>query len=240
MKENDIFMINVRAIEKEISDGLNILNKNYKLNQLDCGSFCSLKMQNMTYNIKQYEIVGVGNLLLMESKDSKGLQMLSFVITPYYKNLPLFSGDFLFINENRNVLLEYYDLVKEKDAQYKAYTDKLQAIKDKYSYLPDIKLKECWYDTLKTVSITKKTTVAQDNDIFSMFIENLHTFIEKEQETDILSDSDRRIKWEITKDYANKLIDIEGVSTSVFKNSIGVESTRKFFHEVFFGIERFR
>lgn len=240
MEENNIFKINAKAIEKEISDGLNIINKNYKLNQLDCGSFCSLKIQNMMYNIKQYEIVEVGNLLVMESKDSMELQMLSFVITPYYKNLPLFSSDYLFIKEKRNFLIEYYDLVKEKDPQYKEYTDKLQAIKDKYSYLPDMKLKECWYDALKTVCIAKKTSVAQDNEMFSIFNENLHTFIEKEQETDILSDSDRRAKWEMTKDYVNKLIDIEGVSTNVFKNSIGAESTRRFFHEVFFGTERFR
>lgn len=146
-------------IEKEIEDGLNILNHSYTINEIDCGQFSNLQIQNIVYNIKQYEIVGVGNLLLMESKDSSELQMLTFVITPYYKNLPLFSSDYLFIGEKRNFLVEYYDLVKEKNSLYNAYLDKLQAIKDKYADLPDMKLKECWYDSLKTVCIAKKLQV---------------------------------------------------------------------------------
>lgn len=240
LEDNAVFNTNIKAIEKEINSGLEILNKNYELKEIDCEPFSKLNIRNIAYNIKQYEIVGVGNLLVMESKESLELQMLSFVITPYYKNLPLLSSDYLFIKEKRNFLVEYYDLVKEKDSQYEEYISKLKAIKAKYSELPDMKLKECWYDSLKTVCIAKKTSTTHDNDMFSIFNENLHTFIEREHEADILSESDRKVKWQITQDYANKLIDVEGVSTNVFKHSIGAESTRKFFHEVFFAPEKYR
>ncbi|WP_024833293.1 bilin reductase [Ruminiclostridium josui] len=239
MSDNSVFLSNKTMIEKEIEDGLNILNHSYTINEIDCGQFSNLQIQNIVYNIKQYEIVGVGNLLLMESKDSSELQMLTFVITPYYKNLPLFSSDYLFIGEKRNFLVEYYDLVKEKNSLYNAYLDKLQAIKDKYADLPDMKLKECWYDSLKTVCIAKKTSSAQDDIILSIFNENLHRFIEAEQEMDILSESEKVVKLKITKDYVNNLIDIGGVSTNVFKNSMGAESIKKFFNSVFFGTEKF-
>ncbi|EPR10358.1 Ferredoxin-dependent bilin reductase [Ruminiclostridium papyrosolvens] len=239
MRDNSVFSSNKKMIEKEIKDGLNILNNSYKLNEINCGQFSNLQIQNIAYNIKQYEIVGVGNLLLMESKDSPELQMLSFVITPYYKNLPLFSSDYLFIGEKRNFLVEYYDLVSEKDSLYNSYLDKLRAIKDKYEDLPDMKLKECWYDSLKTVCIAKKTTIAQDDIMLSIFNENLHTFIETEQQTDILTESEKKVKCQITRDYVNKLVDSGGVSTNVFKNSMGAESTKKFFNDVFFGTEKF-
>ncbi len=239
MRDDSVFSSNKKMIEKEIKDGLDILNTNYKLLEINCGQFANLQIQNIAYNIKQYEIAGVGNLLLMESKDSSELQMLSFVITPYYKNLPLFSSDYLFIGEKRNFLVEYYDLVREKDSLYNAYLNKLQALKDKYTELPDMKLKECWYDSLKTVCIAKKTSMAQDDIMLSIFNENLHTFIETEQETDILSESEKKIKLQITRDYVNNLVDSGGVSTNVFKNSMGPESTKKFFNNVFFGTEKF-
>ena len=240
MDTNEVFNKNIKAIEKEMEDGFNILNNNYKLKELDCGCFSNLKIQNIVYNIKQYDIVGVGNLLMMESKDSTELQMFSFVITPYYKNLPLFSSDYLFMKEKRSFLVEYYDLVKDKDLHYNTYINKLEAIKDKYADLPEMKLKECWYDSLKTVCIAKRTLITQDNDMFSIFNENLHTFIDTELKTSILSENDRKVKWQITKDYVDKLIDIDGVSTNVFKNTLGAETTRKFFHDVFFGIEKFK
>lgn len=239
MKENSVFSVNKEIIEKEIKDGLDILNTTYKLNEINCGQFSNLQIQNIAYNIKQYEIASVGNLLMMESKDSTELQMLSFVITPYYKNLPLFSSDYLFIGEKRNFLVEYYDLVSEKDSLYNTYLNKLQAIKEKYEDLPDMKLKECWYDSLKTVCIAKKTSIAEDDIMLSIFNENLHTFIETEQKTDILSESEKRLKLQITRDYVNNLVDSGGVSTNVFKNSMGAESTKKFFNEVFFGTEKF-
>lgn len=238
--DNEIFINNIQAIDEEIKDGFEKLNKTYKLREVDCGHYSSIKIQNISYNIKQYEIIGVGNLLVMESKNSVALQMLSFVITPFYKNLPLLSSDYIFMKDKRSFLVEYYDLVKEKDLQYLEYIDKLKAIKDKYSALTDMKLKECWYNSLKTVCIAKKTNINQDNEMFSVFNENLQAFIKKEQETEALSKSDRQIKWQITQDYIDKLIDVDGVSTNVFKNSIGVEATREFFHNVFFGTGKFK
>ena len=73
----------------------------YNLEEVKTGNFANVQIQDINYNIKQYNINGVGNLLVMESKDSIKLQMVSFVITPYYKSLPLFSTDYIYMKEKR-------------------------------------------------------------------------------------------------------------------------------------------
>ncbi len=236
---SDAFSINTKAIEHQISIGMDMLNSNYNLKEVDCGKFSAFQIQNIAYNVKQYEIAGVGNLLTMESKDSPTLQMLSFVLTPYYKNLPLFSNDYIYMQQKRSFLIEYYDLVQEKDSQYKAYMEKFQNIKDKYSELPDMELKECWYDSLKTVCTAKKITAAQDDVIFSIFNENLKLFIEMEHSSEPLSKNAMRVKWQITQDYTDRLVDSGGVSTNVFKNTLGADATKAFFNDVFFGAKKF-
>jgi len=239
-ENNVIFSTNINAIEKGIKIGIESLNSSYTLKEIDCGRFSNLQIQNITYTINQYEIVGVGNLVVMNSKHCSDLQMFSFVATPYYKKLPLFSNDYIYITEKRNFLIEYYDLVEKKDLVYKSYMDKFQSIKDKYSHLPNMKLKECWYDSLKPVCTAKKATDSDDMAIFSIFKENLDLFIEMEKACDTLSQKDIMAKWQITQDYTDKLVDSGGVSTNVFKNALGDLATKDFFNEVFFGTKKFK
>jgi hypothetical protein len=236
---NETFSVNMRAIDKQINIGMDMLNSNYNLREMDCGEFSNLQIQSISYNVKQYEIGGVGNLLVMESKDSPKLQMLSFVITPYYKSLPLFSNDYIYVQQKRSFLIEYYDLVKEKNSLYKSYMDKFQNIKDKYAALPDMELKECWYDSLKTVCTAKKISALQDDAILSAFTENVNLFIDMEHSSECLSENDMAIKWRITQDYTDRLVDSGGVSTNVFKNTLGADATKAFFNDVFFGVKKF-
>ncbi len=238
-ESNNIFSTNINAIEEGINIGMETLNSSYNLKEIDCGRFTNLQIQTITYNVKQYEIVGVGNLAIMNSKHSSDLQMFTFVITPYYKSLPLLSNDYIYIKDKRNFLIEYYDLVVEKDLIYKSYMERFQSIKDKYAYLPDMKLKECWYDSLKPVCTAKKTSDSEDRVIFSIFKENLDLLVEMEKAYETLSLNDMKAKWQITQDYTDRLVDSGGVSTNVFKNALGDQATKDFFNEVFFGTKKF-
>jgi len=240
IKNDTIFDVNKKAIENEINVGMDMLASFYNIKEVDSGEFAHLRIQNIAYNIKQYEIVGVGNLVVMDSNDSPSLQMVSFVITPYYKNLPLFSTDYIYMQQKRSFLIEYYDLVKEKDQLYTSYIDRFRAIKDKHASLSDMELKKCWYDSMRPVCTAKNTSVLQDDEIFSMFIENLKLFIEMEQAYGPLSKNDIKAKWHITQDYIDGLVDIGGVSTDVFKAVLGAERTKDFFNKVFFGTTEFK
>ena len=68
-------------------NAFSILEKNFKVTQIDLGDKSKLKLNSfMKFNISQYDIKNLGNLSSM--KMNMGImQMLSFVITPYEKNL---------------------------------------------------------------------------------------------------------------------------------------------------------
>lgn len=241
MRETDtenIFDINKEIIKQHITRGMDLVTSKYDLKEVETGKFANIQIQDIDFNIKQYEINGVGNLLVMDSKDSIKLQMASFVITPYYKSLPLFSTDYMYIQEKREFLIEYYDLVPKKDKFYLNYMNRFASLKAEHNQLEDMILKECWYDSLKPVCTAKNTDRTKDSEISSMFVDNLKLFIEMEKDSKLLSTEERKLKWIITQDYTDGLVDNGGVSTNVFKAIMGSDLTKEFFNKVFFGTYR--
>lgn len=238
--QNEFFDQNKRAVERELDLGLQKMKEHYTLVEYPTNEFEKLHIQSMDYTVRQFEVVGVGNLLVMDSKDSNALQMASFVLTPFYKNLPLFSTDYMYIQGRRSFLIEFYDLVDKQDEFYLAYMKKFQALKDAHAALPDMPLRECWYDSMKPVCTAKNTTPENDDEILTMFMDNLTTFIDMEQNAAPLSEEEMKKKWELTQAYTDGLVDNGGVSTDVFKAVIGPESTKKFFNSVFFGTTPFK
>lgn len=230
----DICEKNKFNIDKRISLGLNLIRKNYELKEIIIGEFQHLNIKGMNYKIKQYEIKGVGNLLVMESKDSKVFQMDTFVITPYYKNLPLFSSDYIYNNDKRTFLNEIYSLTDNEDDLYNKYIRKFADMKNKCSHLTDMKVKSCWYDDIRPVCIAKNTDYKNDDEIISIFIKNLEIFINMEKESPLLNEDQYKIKWQKTQDYTDGLVDDGGVSTDVFKVALGAQKTKDFFNKVFF------
>ena len=103
-----------------------------------------------------------------------------------------------------------------------------------------MELKKCWYDSIRSACTAKSTLVSQDEEIISLFIENLKLFIDMEQAHEPLSKDDMKAKWRITQDYTDGLVDTGGVSTDVFKAVLGPEKTKEFFNTVFFGTARFK
>ena len=236
----DIFEKNKLNIDKRISLGLDLLSQNYQLEKIQIGDFEHLHIQGMDYIVEQYEIKEVGNLLVMKCKDSEVLQMDTFVITPYYKNLPLFSTDYIYMKAKRNFLNEIYSLIDEEDELYNKYIKKFEKIKNAYSYLSDMPVKACWYDDIRPMCIAKNTEVKDDEETMKLFIKNLSIFISMEKESLILNEEQYKKKWKKTQDYTNRLVDDGGVSTDVFKAVLGVDKTKEFFNKVFFAPALYR
>ena len=236
----NIYEKNKVNIDNRISRGLNLIRENYEVNELDTKDFKNVTVQNMNYLVKQYEVKGLGNLLIMVCKESDMLQMDSFVITPYYKNLPLFSTDYIYMKEKRTFLNEIYNLGAKEDDLYNKYIEKFSKIKDKYKDLIDMPQKKAWYDEIRPVCIAKNTESDKDDEIIEIFIENLKIYIDMDKETLLLSEEEYKKKWIKTEEYVNGLIDIGGVSTDVFKTTLGADKTREFFHRVFFAPELYK
>lgn len=212
------------------------MKEHYELKEIEVEElFKHLHIQSMDYEVRQFEVVGVGNLLIMECLDSEALQMDSFVLTPYFKRLPLYSTDYMYIKERRSFLNEIYNLVDKSDEVYEKYIDKFREHDKKYEALPNMKVKECWYDDIRPVCIAKDTKPENDDEILEIFFGMLRTFIEMEKESAVLSEEEYGKKWEAVQNYTDGLVDNGGVSTDLFKAVIGPEKTKEFFNSVFFG-----
>ena len=111
----------------------------------------------------------------------------------------------------------------------------LQAVIDKYNHLEDFEAKSAWYEDLLTVDAYKSCTDKNDADIEQMLVESLNAYIAHAKELPLLTEEEKAEKLEITLEYTNGLVDKGGVSTDVFKKELGVEETKKFFDQVFFG-----
>lgn len=239
-EQEDIFTVNKKNIEKNINQSMKKLSSNYKLKEIDTGKYSNININGISFNIKQYDIEGVGNLLVMDSKDSSMLQMLTFVITPYYKSLPLLSIDYMYMQDKRSCIIDNYDLVPEKDSSYTSYMNKFMKIKDEYSYLTDMTLKESWYDSLRTVYTAKNADASNDLEISNMFMDNLKMFMKMEKKSPLLKEEEQNIKINITQDYVDKLVENGGVSTNLFISALGKDETKDFFNKVFFGTDNYR
>ena len=139
----NIFEKNKVNIDNRISRGLDLIRENYEVKELETDGFDNITVQNMNYSAKQYEVKGVGNLFIMVCKESEMIQMDSFVITPYYKNLPLFSTDYMYMKERRTFLNEIYNLGVNEDDLYNKYIEKFSKTRDKYNNLIDMPTKKC-------------------------------------------------------------------------------------------------
>ncbi len=235
-----MYETNMKMIKRRLDSGLAMLKENYRVTEINTGSLESFVVDNRYHEVKQYEIEGVGNLLVMTNPKEGKMQMDTFTITPYFKNLPLFTTDYLYFEDKRMFLNEIYDLVEYKDSIYNEYIEKFKENCRMVSSLEDMKMKKCWYDDIRPVFAGKVSHPENDDLIFELFMKNLETFIRMEKETPLLPDDKRQGKWEKNYDYARALVEDGGVSTDLFVKSLGADETKRFFYSVFFAPYRYR
>ena len=207
---------NMKMIERRLNSGLSMLRQYYRVTETDTGALENFVVAERFHAVRQYEIEGVGNLLVMTNPKEGAMQMDTFTITPYYKNLPLFTTDYMYFEDKRMFLNEIYDLVEEKDGLYHEYIGRFSENCALVADLEDMPMKKCWYDSIRPVVAAKIAPVQDDERILDLFLKNLSTFIEMEQKTPLLSPEKRSGKWQKNYDYARALVEDGGVSTDLF------------------------
>lgn len=226
---------NVKAMNTCVDAVLTELKEHYTVTACDVGKYEKMKIYGlMNFNVEQYKIEELGNLSIMRVNMGV-MQMATVVITPKSKNMPLLSADYMYILSNRKSYLEFYDVVKEKDEQYKKLLDALSVTLSTYDYLENIETSSAWYAHLLTVIAYKAGEAKQDADLESMLVDSLETYLKHSKQLSLLSEEAQKEKMEITMAYTDGLIEKGGISTDVFKNALGEEETKKFFDQVFFG-----
>lgn len=226
---------NVRAMDSCVEAVLRELEKVYAVTPVDPGEYEQMTISGlMKFHVQQYDIQDVGNLSIM--KVNMGvMQMATVVITPQDKNLPLLSADYMYILSNRKAYLEFYDVVAEKDEAYMGLLNSLKEVHKDYTHLEDITTSPAWYEHLLTVTVYKGGTAKVDADLENLLTDSLRVYLTQAEEFPLLTEEERSEKQAITVEYTDGLIEKGGISTDVFKNSLGDEETKKFFDQVFFG-----
>lgn len=235
-----MYETNMKCIERRLRAGLQRLSREYEIIETDVGDLKRFTVDNRVHEVRHFEVKGVGNLVCMTNPEPGFMQMDSFVLTPYFKNLPLFTSDYMYFGEKRGMLNEIYSLVAYEDELYRSYIAKFAENCRRYEYLPEMPLRPCWYDSIRPVVLARSTTPADDDAIFALFMANLETFIEMEKASPLLDTAARKAKWMKNYEYARALVEDGGVSTELFVKSLGAEKTKEFFYSIFFGTDNFK
>ncbi len=227
--------VNVKAMNQSVEAALSELSSRYTLTPVDPGKYSDLKLFGLLkFDVDQYAVEELGNLSIMRINIGP-MQMSTFVITPKDKNMPLFSADYMYILGNRKAYLEFYDVVKEKDADYEKLLTALSNVQDTYSYIADFEVEPAWYEHLLTVVSYKSATSKEDTDIQNFLRDSVAVYADHAKQLPSYTEEARAEKIALTIEYTDGLIERGGVSTDVFKQALGAEETKNFFDQVFFG-----
>ena len=154
---------NIEMIEKRLEDGLALLRRYYDVKECSVDPvLANPVIGGRPHHAKRYDIIGIGNLLVMNVTEAEENQLSSFVIMPYYKNLPLFSTDYVYSGDKRFFLLEIYDLSVEHDEAFNAGIDSFRGFGDVLLDMPDIPTRPAWYDDIRPVCYAKAPSKKQD------------------------------------------------------------------------------
>lgn len=232
---------NLKAMHAVIDAGLDTLDDHYTVTPCESTEYTDITMYGvMKFHTDQYRVEGLGNLSVMTTNMGM-MQMVSFMVTPFEKQVPLCAMDFMYILGNRKSYVEFYDLVPDTTtAEYTAVLDTLRELQADYEGIDELPASENWYDSYLTVMMHKSLDRANDELNQQIFCDSLGRYLEASKELPANSPDDAAAQLAIIEEYSNGLIEKGGVSTDVFKKALGEDTTRDFFNKVFFGTDNYR
>lgn len=228
---------NTKAMKRSVEVFLDTVQQYYPVKEVDCGDYSNLKLYGiMKFDVKQYEVEGVGNLAVMTTNVGV-MQMATVVLTPTQRDLPLISMDYMYILGNRTAYLEVYDLVLDAGDAYQGLLQDLAAVRSSYDALETVTPSAAWYDSLKTEGFYKKGTKADDQALLDMLEKGLQPVMAYGQSLPELEPEARAEKAALQKTYSTGLIENGGISTDIFVKAMGAEATQAFFDKLLFKVD---
>jgi len=240
-KASYIKKFNSYMMDVEAENILDMLSEYYTVKQLDAGEFSDISMTaplapgfmvTLDFEVQQYEVEGYGNLSIMKTDGVQ--QMSTIVLTPFNKNLPLISTDYMFNGENRVSYIEFYGLGIDGDENMPVFNS-LRPLKEKYARFADQPPTPGWFDEVRTMGLFKVSNYRDDDAIAQMLYDSFRITLDASKKSPDLNAEQRAARYEITQNYVDNLISNPGVSTAIFNMCLGAERTSQFFNNVFFG-----
>lgn len=231
---------NVKQMNACVDETITRIAEKYKLTQIDAGEYSEMSAYGiLKFHVKQYEIEDIGNLSVM-TVNAGVMQMATIVFSPYEKDLPLMSCDYMYMLSTRKAYIEFYDLVTEKDDEYLSWMTRYKDEAKKYDDIESVSASSGWYDYLITTAIYKSAGTKDDEKLRLLLGDEMDIYLSQASSYEKLTDEETEKKAGMIKEYSDRLIDEGGVSTSFFKKALGEDKTRGFFDQVFFGSEKYR
>lgn len=228
---------NNEKIDNLVNKGLEQVKAEYTVTELDAGEYTDMRFYGiMNFHVDQYDIEELGNLSVMTA-DMGFMQMVSFMITPFEKNVPLCTLDFMYIMGNRKSYVEFYDLAADTQSEeYVALQGKLMDMTVRWNDIAELASEAHWYDEYLNVVMHKELDkdIAEERNL-ELFADALGTYLTETKQVEVSDAAAQEKQLANTVEYSNGLIEKGGVSTDVFKQALGEDTTRDFFEKVFFG-----
>ena len=224
--------------EEIIAAGKLIVSMSYDLEKEDAGQFSVIKMSPiMKFHTEKFTAKGLGSLSVM--KMNMGLmQMVSFILTPFERDMPMLSMDYVFAPGTIKAFVEFYDLTENPESdEYQAVLTRLSGLCERYRYMKDIpQTGTPWYADIRKLFLVKE---GSDYSAMNAFFQDAVTsYVEASRTLPLLSPDAQERKRMVVKDYCENLVRNGGASTNVFKKKFGNDFTNRFFAEVMFGYNR--
>ena len=207
---------------------LDILKSRFALTPIAAGDMATLKASGMTFKVEAYRAEGLGHVSVMRAKGFFGLmKMDTLIINPTELDLPLYSYDRILAMGNDTLIVELYDTLVGDYSE-----DGMNAVKAKFTSLPERDPGEHWYDSIKLPSSISKKGKKITSELDEMTLGHFEAYLSS-SDTPVEDTESKKDKAAI---YVNGLLEKGGPSTDVFKKQLGVEKTTKLFREILFGI----
>ncbi|MCC8101001.1 MAG: hypothetical protein LIP11_01660 [Clostridiales bacterium] len=209
-----------------------MIRRDYRLTELDCGDYASQKLNGMTFRICAFQAQGLGHVSMMQASGFFGLMAMdTLIINPTWLDLPLLSYDRVLAMGNDTLIYELYDtLLSPVDLSA------LETVQTRYEGLPAHDTGQHWYDPIKLpVSLARKGKKAQRTAFDACARDYLAAYLAAAKSASVC---DPTAKQEKAAVYVEGLLTHGGPSTDVFLKALGREKTEKLFRTVLFGTKK--
>lgn len=209
-----------------------IINAGFSLAEQETGEYSGMKISGLNFAIRSFEAQGLGHVSVMKAKGFFGLmQMESLMITPFEKDMPLFSTELIKIGGKIKYLAEIYNTLNGE-----CDIEAIKKIDINDSDFTHGKVKPCWYDNLKLYFLSLGCKKKCESKIIKLSEEILEKYISASLTAK--DTEDMELKKKHTLYFVDGLINNGGPATDVFVRSLGKEKTADILHKVLFGTER--
>ena len=219
------------------ADGLAAVQAHSTVQKLDAGAYADIRLGSERVHVEQYAVSGLGNLAVKTSHTAL-THSVSFVLTPFGKNVPLCALHETVTPGKRKTSAAFYDLVGDTATPaYQQVTETLRLAAVRYADAEELAAEPHWYDSFLSTSLYKQFRGKEKPRSREMFLDMLNAYLAVSGQAEPAAEADAARQFEITQNFCSSLIEKGSAETDLFRDTLGAEETLRFFYQVYFGTD---